>query len=82
MSSLKIGALLAAVVLNSTPLYDGYRMIKMDSTGSFVPLPWCAMLCNASLWTIYGVRLYVFFFNALSGGKLIFDVLKRHLRVM
>ena len=77
---LKIAALIAAILLNATPLYDGYRMLKKRSTGSHVPLPACAMLCNASIWTLYGVRLrffhrfyddvFYFFFN--------FDVFNRY----
>ena len=57
LKMLKIAALIAAVVLNATPLYDGYRMLKKKSTGSHVPLPACAMLFNASILTLYGVRI-------------------------
>ena len=62
MTKIEIAALVAAVVLNATPLYDGYRMLKNRSTGSYVPLPACAMLCNASIWTLYGVPFFFFSF--------------------
>ncbi len=52
---LRILALFSAVALNVTPLFDVRNMIMTKSTGSLVPLPYCAMLSNASLWTLYGV---------------------------
>jgi len=57
MVALEICALVSAVVLNATPFVDVRTMIRSGETKDLAPLPWAALMVNASLWLIYGVMI-------------------------
>jgi len=49
--------MIAAVVLNSTPLNDVWAMHQTGTPAMVAPLPWAAMGFNCSLWCLYGLLL-------------------------